>query len=93
MPATINATCNKYQSCTTSREFNASTGKFEDKRTCVTKCNYSCPGGFDYNKSKRTCTGEITETKQLFLKNSYLHILVQQVMKRMVIIVQKQLQI
>ena len=65
VPATINATCNKYQSCTTSREFNASTGKFEDKRTCVTKCNYSCPGGFDYNKSKRTCTGEITETKTI----------------------------
>lgn len=60
---TMNATCNSYQSCTTTSVFNATTGKFEDKRTCVTKCRYTCPSGFTREGSR--CSGTFYETKTI----------------------------
>ena len=60
---TFNATCNSYQSCTTTSEFNIETGTWEDKRTCVTKCKYTCPSGYTKDGSK--CSGYVNGTKTI----------------------------
>ena len=61
--STFSATCESYQSCTTTSVFDEVTGKFIDKRTCVTKCKYTCPIGFAQNGYN--CTGSIPVIKTI----------------------------